>query len=981
MTSGQRFSQASAVRSKMRAARRQLLLALRSATLAISAAAFCWPTAAAMAQEKEPPRLFRGGLVQQLRSLTEDSGSSKTDAAPKSTPEERTKENPNIPRPRPVGEAPRGSTPTESRTANLRNSKQATAKPPATKPAATKPTAPTTGPTANATLGRFTDQPSQVAAPRGANEVISNRSAAIRSDAPKPNRPAELGVPVTNQKLANEARFQLNDKQDGASGYSANSKYDSAKSKEGAAVEDSGKVFTEPTKVQAVESMSQAPKVSRRPLPTGTRATPKETEQVAAPKSVDAPKRVATAPQLGPQQPTPQQPEAPIPNGLKTLGSTYSLEQTDAPEKDDSQSSAPEYPSLQVPAFAAPGAPHVKRNAPPNTTSNSQSQNQLPLNQLPQFPSPPANLNAPALPKPTATKSPETKAPAPKLPEQPTAPSLPNVPLPLPSVNSFAPPQSNSSAVPSPTFLPPPSANAPRTNLPSTQPSVPQMLPPSASPNNGLQNAPQNTAPRAMNPIRSNASAPAADEHMTMETPRLQVLLKGPHDMPVGTPAEYQVLVRNVDDIPLDGVMLRLEIPNGVAITQGKPTHGELETERTPDGATLVTWSFSDLAAYQNASAPMQLTAKAPRNFAVAMEWTLMPKSGEAQFDVRQARLELALEGPSEAEFGVANSYHLHVRNPGSAPAKNVKVKLGAASFGASETVIEEILPGEQQSIDVELTFNERGTININAEAFAAELKSAASIDVLVKQALVTAAITGSDRVYHGAPSTYEVRIQNSGDMDSKVVKAELAIPEGAEVLTKPDGASVMGHLLTWDVPNVKAGESVTFPVELNLWSAGEHRLALACKTERGAPSLSTIATVVEAIADLKLVINDPIAPAPVGGTVTYEMSITNRGSRAASNVRAVAQFSDGIEPTNADGTKHRIVTGQVIFEPIARIEAGETKVLRVQARASSEGTHRFRAEVRSDETEVRLVQEETTQYLESASRMARPINTGSVIR
>ncbi len=83
-------------------------------------------------------------------------------------------------------------------------------------------------------------------------------------------------------------------------------------------------------------------------------------------------------------------------------------------------------------------------------------------------------------------------------------------------------------------------------------------------------------------------------------------------------------------------------------------------------------------AAYQNASAPMALTAKAPRNFAVAMEWTLLPKSGEAEFEVRQARLELALEGPSEAEFGVANNYRLHVRNPGTASAKNVKVKLGA---------------------------------------------------------------------------------------------------------------------------------------------------------------------------------------------------------------------------------------------------------------------------------------------------------------
>ncbi len=70
-----------------------------------------------------------------------------------------------------------------------------------------------------------------------------------------------------------------------------------------------------------------------------------------------------------------------------------------------------------------------------------------------------------------------------------------------------------------------------------------------------------------------------------------------------------------------------------------------------------------------------------------------------------------------------------------------------------------------------------------------------------------------------------------------------------------------------------------------------------------------------------------------------------------------------------------------MIFDPIARIEAGETKVLRVQAKASAAGTHRFRAEVRSDENDLRLVQEETTQYLESASRMARPIESNRVVR
>ncbi len=943
MTTGRRKFSANTLRAAMLFAHQRLCIGSRVSKLSIAATVFCASASYLQAQDKEPPRLFRGGLVQQLRSLTDDSRPSKTDELPaRRSPENHLSDgSPAIPKPRPASEKTRASTPTESRSANLQATQQT-----ATRPAPQSKTP--NPPNANSNTK-----------PRATSEVYSSSGSPIVSKevTSKSPRSAELGIPVTNSKLANEARFQLNDKSDSnAPGYSAKSKYDASKSNDKAAGQDSGsKVFSDSLKVQAVESMSQAPKVSRKPLPTGSQTAPK-----TAAKPAEKPQE---------QQVTSKSSTAPV--GLKPMGGTFSLEQSNGAGTKiaDPAPKPTDYPSLQVPSFAAPGATNAKNTAPS-------------VPKLPQFPTPPASLNnalppTPALPKATEAKVAEPRVNGTKQSNSKPADALPSALLPL-----------LPSGLPNTTGLPTSSGQA--TGYPALLPNMPN-LPPATNPSaSGLRtevtSEPTASAPRATNPIRTNSGsarseAPAADEHMAMETPRLQVLLKGPSDMPVGTPADYQVLVRNVDDIPLDGVILRLEIPSGVAIQEGKPTHGELQLEKTPEGTTLLTWAFENLAAFQNASAPLQLTAKSARNFAVAMEWTLVPKNGEAQIEVRQARLELALDGPSEAEYGVANMYRLHVRNPGSAVAKNVNVKLGAASFGASETKIAEILPGEQQTIDVELTFNEKGSISINAEADAADLHSAASINVLVKRALVAAAITGSDRVYHGASSSYEVTVQNTGDLDSRTVRAEMAIPEGAEVLSKPNGATIVNNMLTWEIPSIKAGQALEFPVELNLWTAGEHKLTLTTTTAHAQPSLANITTLVEAIADLKLVVNDPIAPAPVGGVVTYEMSITNRGSRAATNVRAVAQFSDGIEPMHADGGQHRIVTGQVIFEPLARIEAGETKILRVQAKAGEAGTHRFRAEVRSDESDLRLVQEETTQYLESASRIAAPINSGKVVR
>ncbi len=136
----------------------------------------------------------------------------------------------------------------------------------------------------------------------------------------------------------------------------------------------------------------------------------------------------------------------------------------------------------------------------------------------------------------------------------------------------------------------------------------------------------------------------------------------------------------------------------------------------------------------------------------------------------------------------------------------------------------------------------------------------------------------------------------------------------------------------------------------------------------------------VQAIADLKLTVSDPIAPAPVGAEVLYELTLTNRGSKAAQNVAVIAQFSEGIEPTRAEGHEFRVIPGQLLFEPIPSAEAGQTLSLQVFAEANGGGMHRFRAEVRTDANDVRLVQEESTQFMNNVRRVASPMGN-SVIR
>ena len=111
-------------------------------------------------------------------------------------------------------------------------------------------------------------------------------------------------------------------------------------------------------------------------------------------------------------------------------------------------------------------------------------------------------------------------------------------------------------------------------------------------------------------------------------------------------------------------------------------------------------------------------------------------------------------------------------------------------------------------------------------------------------------------------------------------------------------------------------GANRNYQFRCNMASTGEHLFAFDCKGTAAGNASVSIATRVESIADLVLTVSDPVAPAPIGTDVTYEIVIRNRGSKEAVDVRAIAQFSHGIEPQRIEGQSGEVMAGQVLFDP-----------------------------------------------------------------
>ena len=126
------------------------------------------------------------------------------------------------------------------------------------------------------------------------------------------------------------------------------------------------------------------------------------------------------------------------------------------------------------------------------------------------------------------------------------------------------------------------------------------------------------------------------------------------------------------------------------------------------------------------------------------------------------------------------------------------------------------------------------------------------------------------------------------------------------------------------------AGSEKTFELRLVLNGAGANRIAVQAQAPAAGEASGEIETLVEAAADLKLVVNDPSGPLATSELAMYEVQVMNRGSEAARQVKIVMQFGDGIEPVAFEGAEGKIVPGQIVCQPLAELAAGEQVTMRI---------------------------------------------------
>ncbi|SMP39056.1 hypothetical protein SAMN06265222_101240 [Neorhodopirellula lusitana] len=458
------------------------------------------------------------------------------------------------------------------------------------------------------------------------------------------------------------------------------------------------------------------------------------------------------------------------------------------------------------------------------------------------------------------------------------------------------------------------------------------------------------------------APAPANTNNTATELPGIRVLTAGPRHIMIRQTHPYEVIVENRGSVAAEGLLVRAHIPDWADVVGQQVTRGDV-TSDSIEAVRNLHWKIDRLEAGQTEKMFVRLKAARSGTHDLDVDWTLSPQSRSMQVVVQEPELALTIDGPDEVIYGQSKTYQIRVLNPGDGIAPDVVFTLSPKSSSPQSQRIGDIPAGKEAQFEVELTAQDLGELKIHGLAIGdLELRAEADKTIRVLAADLEAILSGPEVKYQNTDAVYQLELTNHGTAASDEVIANLTLPTGVTYQGGMEGATMIDNQLRWKIASLTPGAVRKYQFQCRMEATGTQNFTFDCKGSAAGQTNVALDTSVEAIADLVLSIEDPSAPAPIGENVSYQIVIRNRGSKPASDVRAVAQFSHGIEPKQISGHAGKVITGQVLIEPIARIEAGEEVRVTIVAQAETSGHHRFRTEVRSGDTV--LVAEEATHYL-----------------
>jgi uncharacterized repeat protein (TIGR01451 family) len=454
-------------------------------------------------------------------------------------------------------------------------------------------------------------------------------------------------------------------------------------------------------------------------------------------------------------------------------------------------------------------------------------------------------------------------------------------------------------------------------------------------------------------PAASSApAAPPADRFpMGPHAVGLTVEMQAPTTANLNKEYKYRIVVRNTGTGDAYGVVASDVLPQGLTFVSSKP-------EPTSPAPGL-SWKKDLLSSGE--SWQIDVTVKPERVESFEHAATVIVTGGSrARTQVKHPRLKVEQRLSSSRELkGHQVEFKINVTNTGDGPARSVMIQarltkglrhekgqilelpfkdvLGKASLNPGETVpldlIVETVEGGKQECVIEAT-----SPDVIEPAVSTQ-----SIEVIEPQ-LSLAFSKASTRRVPDTVASYTLLIENPGSAPTRKVKMAAFLPLGVRLEETGGGRyDAEARTILWTFPQLEPGEKqeVTFLLRMggpNIYPIKAAAIATDCTRIDKATQTEVVGT-----ADVDFTITERRRSLDVNDETVFEVRITNRGTKEATNLLVSAILSDDMKWVDTSGTETSATDPKgsghnLLFPKIPTLAAGEKLELTIKVQALKPG-------------------------------------------
>lgn len=459
-------------------------------------------------------------------------------------------------------------------------------------------------------------------------------------------------------------------------------------------------------------------------------------------------------------------------------------------------------------------------------------------------------------------------------------------------------------------------------------------------------------------------STPGDRQFEGVQAPSITIEKVAPREIQVNTPADFQLVVKNVGRITANQVEVHDQIPAGTELMQAMP-----QPQRGSQGQ--VSWNLGSLKPGQEKRIDVRLKPTTPGEIGSVAHVTF---AAQASMRTRVTQPVLSIAHRIQPKVLIGNNVMLDiaVKNEGNGPATNVYIQEDVPpqlSFDGGIRELEyplgTLAPGQSKSVRLSLTAAQAGQFKNTIVAFAdGGLQDQHSADIEVVAPNLTAATDGPRKRYLRREAIHELEVQNTGTARATNVEMVARLPDGLKFISANNRGKYdrYTHAVYWSMAELGAGLVANVSVKTLPMVPGEQNIRFETVADLNQRARIEHSLNVEHLTDIFFDIDDVVDPIEVGSDTTYRVRIVNQGTKTATNVQLMVDLPAGITPTSVEGgITSEIRNQEIMFAPIMSLNPGDEVALRINATGVSPGDHRIAVNLQSDGREINVTKQEST--------------------